>query len=77
MAERDEQTKPGKKPPLIFLGIGVSILVVAAVIFSAAGPDRSRTELKNSNPSSVNPRDSGTSDSKIPNVDMPTAPKSR
>jgi hypothetical protein len=56
------------------------ILIVAAIMFSSAGPDRSRTAgYKDTIPSAVNP--SGASDgsqsAKIPNPDMPTAPKSR
>jgi hypothetical protein len=60
-------------------GIAAVVLIVAAIIFSSAGPDRSRTATyKDTTPSAVNP--SGTSDgsqsAKIPNPDMPTAPKS-
>jgi hypothetical protein len=61
-------------------GIAAVVLIVAAIIFSSAGPDRSRTAAyKDTIPSAVNP--SGASDgspsAKIPNPDMPTAPKSQ
>ena len=78
MAPRDAETPPKKRPPLMFFAVGAGILVVAAVIFSSAGPDRSRTdELKNTSPYAVNPRGVGTTESKVPNVNMPTAPQSR
>jgi hypothetical protein len=53
------------------------VLAVAAIIFSSAGPDRSKTtELKGTIPSAVNPRNEITQNT-LPNVDMPTAPGSR
>jgi hypothetical protein len=79
MATRSDIERPrGKRrPPWILIALGCFVLVVAAVIFSAAGPDRSRTEeLKGTSPYGVNPPNATTR--KIePNVDMPTAPKSR
>ena len=61
-------------------GIAAVVLIVAAIIFSSAGPDRSRTAAyKDTVPSAVNPSGAGDSSqsAKIPNPDMPTAPKSR
>ena len=77
MARPQDQNAPRKRPPWIFLAIGAGILVVAAMIFSAAGPDRSRTELKDTSPYAVTPRGGGGSESKLPNVNMPTAPQTR
>jgi hypothetical protein len=37
---------------LLPIGIGVAILIVAAIIFSSAGPDRTRT-AQNNNPNST------------------------
>jgi hypothetical protein len=57
------------------LALGAAVLVVAAIIFSSAGPDRSRTAAyKDTTPTSVNPRGEGTEQTRQ-NVDMPTAPK--
>ena len=73
----NERTQGKSRPPWIFIALGCFVLAVAAVIFSAAGPDRSRTEeLKNTSPYGVNPSN-GTTQKIEPNVEMPTAPKSR
>jgi hypothetical protein len=58
--------------------VGAVVLIAAVLIFSAAGPDRSRTADSNTNPSIQQPRDSDTggSKAKIPNQGMPTAPRS-
>ena len=79
MATRSENERPrGKRrPPWFLIVLGCFVLAVAAVIFSAAGPDRSRTEeLKGTSPYGVNPPNA-TMRKMEPNVDMPTAPKSR
>jgi hypothetical protein len=60
-------------------GIAAVVLIVAAIIFSSAGPYRSRTAAyKDTIPSAVNPpgASDGSQPAKIPNPDMPTAPKS-
>jgi hypothetical protein len=79
-ARRDNKPglgKSGKRPTWGLILLGAVVLAVAAIIFSAAGPDRSRTaEHKDANPYSVNPRN-GATETTIPNADMPTAPKSR
>jgi hypothetical protein len=63
--------------PWAFIVVGVAILAAAVVIFSSAGPDRSRTtELKDTAPYAVNPKNAPTQKMEQ-NVDMPTAPKSR
>lgn len=78
MAEPETQRTSRARPPWIALAILGGILAVAAVIFSAAGPDRSLTDLKNTIPYAVNPPGGGgTREMKAPNVDMPTAPQSR
>ena len=62
------------------VGIAAVVLIVAAIIFSSAGPDRSRTAAyKDTLPSAVNPSGAGdgSQSAKIPNPDMPTAPKAR
>ena len=79
MPQLDERASaPAKsRRPWVFIIIGVAVLAIAAIIFSAAGPDRSRTTgLKDTVPSAVNPQNSPR-ESTAPNVDMPTAPKSR
>jgi hypothetical protein len=61
-------------------GIAALVLIAAAIIFSSAGPDRSRTAAyKDTVPSAVNPSGAGDASrsAKIPNPDMPTAPKSQ
>ena len=61
-------------------GIAAVVLIVAAIIFSSAGPDRSRTEAyKDTVPSAVNPSgaDDVSKSAKTANPDMPTAPKSQ
>lgn len=71
------QNSHNKRPPWKIIVLGAALLAVAAVIFSAAGPDRSRTtEYKDTIPSAVNPR-GVTTEKTVPNVDMPTAPRSR
>jgi hypothetical protein len=35
-----------KRPPFVFIAIGIFVLLVAAVIFSSAGPDRSANRLE-------------------------------
>jgi hypothetical protein len=63
--------------PWGILFLGAALLLVAGVIFSSAGPDRSRTpELKDTSPYALNPRNAVT-EKTIPNLDMPTAPRSR
>jgi hypothetical protein len=61
-------------------GIAVVVLIVAAIVFSSAGPDRSRTAAyKDTVPSAVNPSGAGegAQSAKTSNPDMPTAPKSQ
>jgi hypothetical protein len=61
-------------------GIAAVILLVAAIIFSSAGPDRSSTAAyKDTVPSAVNPSGGGdgSQSAKTQNPDMPTAPKSQ
>jgi hypothetical protein len=61
-------------------GIAAMVLIVAAIIFSSAGPDRSRTTAyKDTVPSAVNPSGGGDGSqrAKTSNPDMPTAPKSQ
>jgi hypothetical protein len=72
--DRNSQTT---RAPKVVLVVGAALLAVAAIIFSAAGPDRSRTtQYKDTIPSSVNPRD-GAREKTVPEVDVPTAPPSR
>ena len=59
-------------------GIAAVVLIVAAIVFSSAGPDRSRTAAyKDTVPSAVNPSGAGAQSAKTSNPDMPTAPKSQ
>lgn len=78
--DRETERTPGRAGnhrPWGFIVVAVAILAVAAVIFSSAGPDRSRTtELKDTTPYAVNPRNV-TTEKTVPNVDMPTTPRSR
>jgi hypothetical protein len=82
-APRDEngntidRNSQSTSPTKVVLMVGAALLAVAAIIFSAAGPDRSRTtEYKDTIPSSVNPRD-GAREKTVPEVDVPTVPRSR
>jgi flagellar biosynthesis/type III secretory pathway M-ring protein FliF/YscJ len=57
--------------------VGAVVLIAAILIFSAAGPDRSRTAENNTIPSSQQPRsnETGEAKAKVPNQNMPTAPQ--
>jgi hypothetical protein len=71
------ESSRGRRVRWVFLAFGAAVLAVAAIIFGAAGPDRSRTtEMKGTSPYVVNPRNE-TTEKTVPNVDMPTAPRSR
>jgi hypothetical protein len=78
---RTNDTMKKTKRPWAFIAIAVFVLCVAAVVFSAAGPDRSRIpELKGTSPYAVNPSGASTEKSEkafVPNAVMPTAPRSR
>jgi hypothetical protein len=69
---------PGWGIPLAF---GALMLIAGALIFSAAGPDRTRTaeyNNLNSKPSASAPStDTRGPAAKVPNPDMPTAPRSQ
>jgi len=69
---------PGWGIPLAF---GALMLIAGALIFSAAGPDRTRTaeyNNLNSKPSASAPStDMRGPAAKVPNPDMPTAPRSQ
>jgi hypothetical protein len=70
--------KPGWGIPLLFAAIA---LVAGILVFSTAGPDRTRTAEYNNNPASrlpsaSQPRDESSTTGQQPNVNMRTAPKS-
>ena len=75
--ERDTEA-PGWGIPLAF---GALMLIAGALIFSAAGPDRTRTaeyNNLNSKPSASAPStDMRGPAAKVQNPDMPTAPRSQ
>lgn len=75
--DKEDGAKRKARMPWGLALLGAAVLFVAALIFSSAGPDRSRTaDLKDTSPYGVNPRNSSTTERTVPNVDMPTAPKS-
>ena len=77
-AAREQRTEaPGWGIPLAF---GALMLIAGALIFSAAGPDRTRTaeyNNLNSKPSASAPSTDMRPAAKVPNSDMPTAPRSQ
>ena len=71
--------KPGWGIPLLFAAVA---LVAGILVFSTAGPDRTRTAEYSNNPASRLPsasQPSGEADTRgqQPNINMPTAPKSQ
>jgi hypothetical protein len=66
----------GRNARWVVVAVGGFVLLVAVVIFSSAGPDRSRTtEYKDTIPSAVNPANGEGKTGQSPNTDMPTAPR--
>ena len=66
--------KPGWGIPLLFAAVA---LVAGILVFSTAGPDRTRTAA-NTSPNATPTQSAPSTDSRAqqPNINMPTAPKS-